>query len=244
MKNFYPSWQEASSAATSLGISSSTNYIKVARGLDVRLPSNPNLYYKDFPGWHEFLLKNKIKFYPTWQEASAMAASLGILSSYDYHKKAKILDNRLPSNPNVYYKDFPGWDVFSSKIDGERASKGNKYLTWQEASKAAIALGMDSSTSYDYRLDNRLPSCPNQYYSDFPGWKIFLGIVLIEKYSTWQEASVSAINMYIYGPKNYKIKYDRDPRLPKHPDYFYKDFPGWKEFLGKNLTEKARNYVK
>ncbi len=120
----------------------------------------------------------------------------------------------------------------------------NFYPTWQEASRAAIALGMDSYVNYDHRLDDMLPSNPSHYYKDFPGWRVFLDTVEVEKYQTWKEASVAAIDMYIYDRKRYRLKYDQDPKLPKVPEYFYKDFPGWRVFLGQKLTEKARNYVK
>lgn len=118
------------------------------------------------------------------------------------------------------------------------------YPTWQEASRAAIALGMDSPISYDHRLDNRLHSNPNVFYKDFPGWKEFLGIAEVERYPTWKEASVAAIDMYIYTEKVYQRKCSQDSKLPPDPRHFYKDFPGWKVFLGQKLTEKARNYVK
>lgn len=119
----------------------------------------------------------------------------------------------------------------------------NFYPTWQEASAAAISLGIDSYIGYDHRLDERLPSVPSVYYKDFPGWREFLSLTKAEKYPTWQEASAAAIDMYIYDRKRYRLKYDRDPKLPRVPEYFYKDFPGWKVFLGHSLTEKARNYV-
>jgi hypothetical protein len=251
MKNLYPTWQEASVAAINCKLRFIKVYLKNAKNYDPRLPSNPNIYYENFPGWREFLAIDK--YYQTWEEASEVAISLGIVSSKYYIGKAQGLDTKLPSNPNIYYKDFPGWKRFldpkkkeflnSSKKEFLNPEKNDKYQTWQEASTAAIALGMDSYTSYDQRLDSRLPSSPSTYYKDFPGWKEFLSIKKEKKYLNWKEASAAAIDIYIYSPKDYKIKYSRDPKLPKRPDYFYKDFPGWREFLGKNLTEKARNYV-
>jgi len=70
-------------------------------------------------------------------------------------------------------------------------------------------------------------------YPDFPGWKKFLGT----KYQTWQEASAVCISLKVKSPKDYKKVWNfrtglRDSKLPQHPDIFYEDFPGWKNFLG------------
>ncbi|MBD3311454.1 MAG: hypothetical protein GF349_03090 [Candidatus Magasanikbacteria bacterium] len=55
------------------------------------------------------------------------------------------------------------------------------YETWEEASKAAQALGFKTSRGYikGYKQDLRLPSGPHQTYSDVwkkkGGWPGFLG---------------------------------------------------------------------
>jgi superfamily II DNA or RNA helicase len=51
------------------------------------------------------------------------------------------------------------------------------YATWQEASLAAIRLGITSSEDYRLKcsLDSRLYVDPQSRYKDFPGWYIFLG---------------------------------------------------------------------
>ncbi len=109
-KNFYPTWQEAGRAAVKLEIKSYSQYRKKYKQ-DNKLPSNPNIYYKDFPGWIIFLEKKSKNFYSTWQEASRATMRLGIKSVRQYRKKYKQ-DNRLPSNPDIYYKDFPSWVIF------------------------------------------------------------------------------------------------------------------------------------
>jgi hypothetical protein len=162
--NFYPTWQEASEAAVKLGIKSSTEY-RARYKEDPRLPGELRLY-KDFPGTIKFLQR----FYPTWQEASDVAARLGLESIKDYKKRCKICDPKLPYEPEKHYKDFPSFVVFFGK-------KFNPYPTWQEASRAVRKLKIKSMKEYPkkYKKDSRLPCNPDTFYRDYPGFKKFLG---------------------------------------------------------------------
>lgn len=70
----YATWQEARNSVISLGISNRTEYIE-NRVKDLRLPSDPTVFYGDFPGWYTFLgmsdlnvpllLKDKVKLTET-----------------------------------------------------------------------------------------------------------------------------------------------------------------------------------
>lgn len=164
-------------------------------------------------------------FYPTWQEASEVAIGLGIKTNQEYGKRYKE-DIRLPSFPYVFYKDFPTWPIF---LNTQRLF----YQTWQEASVSAVNLGIKSKAEYYERFqeDKRLPSSPYNFYSDFPGIKKFLST---EKfYKTWQEASKKAQELKIKSFRDYLSKRKADSNLPASPDDCYKDFPGWYIFLGK-----------
>jgi hypothetical protein len=167
----YVTWQESGAAAQILGIISSMDYKKNYK-LDPKLPSKPKGIYSDFPGWIVFLgKKTDAKPYSTWQESGAAAQILGIISSTDYKKNYK-LDPKLPSDPKGIYSDFPGWTKFLGKEKREIP-----YVTWQEASTAAQALDITSQSDYNknYKKDPKLLSSLRDSYSDFPGWKIFLG---------------------------------------------------------------------
>lgn len=119
--------------------------------------------------------------------------------------------------------------------------QSNFYPTWQEASRAAIALGITRHVDYisGYRRDPRLPSTPETIYPDFPGVKIFLGTTY---YPTWQEASVKAIELKIKSFQEYTRRYKEDPRLHSSPYKFYKDFPGFSRFLGKERRSRKDFY--
>ncbi len=164
-------------------------------------------------------------YYPTWEEASKVAISLGIKNSTDYYKNYKK-DSRLPSTPEIYYSNFPGYRVFLETF----------YSNWEDASKAAVNLGVSSKVEYKnlYQKDSKLPATPEKVYKDFPGWFTFLGkINKFELYKTWQDASKAAIGLGIKDTKEYLVRYKEDPRLPGAPYKVYKDFPGFPKFLGK-----------
>ncbi len=112
------------------------------------------------------------------------------------------------------------------------------YPTWQEASVAAVKLGFKSSTDYtsNYRKDSRLPGRPDFSYKNtgWPGWDVFLKVVKVNYYPTWQEAGKVAVKIGITGVHTYRAKYKLDPLLPSCPWYFYKDFPGMLTFIGKD----------
>jgi superfamily II DNA/RNA helicase len=158
-------------------------------------------------------------FYPTWQEASKVAISLDIKSYKEYLGRYKE-DSRLPSSPHLYYEDFPNWINFLDT---------GFYSTWEEASKAAIALGIKSYAEYHlrYEEDSKLPSSPNRIYSNFPKWKKFLDS---EPYSTWEQASKAAIALGIKSYAEYHLRYKEDPKLQRMLSR-YKGFPGINKFF-------------
>jgi hypothetical protein len=169
-RDFYPRWEEASKGAQRLGIVSPAEYNTKYKN-DPRLPSSPREVYKDFPGFGKFLGTNH---YATWQEASVASIKLGIKSAKEYSVRYKE-DIRLPAAPQqVFYRDFPGYPEF---LGQEPLRRGSFYPTWQKASAVAKKIGFTSRVEYSkrYREDSLLPSQPNHMYTNFPGWKKFLG---------------------------------------------------------------------
>ncbi len=109
------------------------------------------------------------------------------------------------------------------------------YPTWQEASEAAVKLGIKNYTDYKNRFkeDPRLPGNPNRTYKNFPKWYIFLGRKPKNFYKSWKLASKAAIKLGIKTFDQYKIDFKKDPKLPSRPETVYSDFPGYVVFLGK-----------
>lgn len=223
VRDFYPTWQEASKAAINLKIESQPTF-KIKYTQDRRLPSSPDYYYPDFPNWFEFLGKKKRVTAKTWRQASKIAVALNIKSSMEYFKRYKE-DQSLRSDPKNY-PDWPGWKIFL---------KTNHYKTWQEASAVAIKLKIKTIKNYQeqYKKDPQLPSSPNFAYPDFPDWFIFLGNQKKQFYPTWQECTKAVKRLRITTKDKYNTRYKENPMLPSGPAAMYPDFPGWKKFLGR-----------
>jgi hypothetical protein len=175
----------------------------------------------------EILKHCEREFYPTWQEASAAAQKLGINSWSQYCKRFSM-DERLPCNPHRVYGDFPGMHEFFGKI------KFSHYSTWQEASKAAIGLGIQTPKQYKQRRkeDPRLPSHPEATYKDFPSFSEFFGRSKREVYETVEEAAEAARKLGCKNWSEYELRYKEDPKLLREPwsRYGLKGFP-WNTFL-------------
>lgn len=189
---------------------------------------SPNLRFhfsNDLIKLTDVLQRTRAEFYPTWQEAGEVARNLGIKNSREYWK-GYWRDPRLPSGPATHYADFPTWGRFLET---------DPYPTWQEASRAAIALGIQVPEEYRkrYKEDKRLPSTPGKKYNDFPSWPVFLGRERKNPYPTWQEASEAAQELGIVSFQDYVARYTQNARLPSKPYRMYPDFPGMSEFLGK-----------
>ncbi len=232
----YATWQEASKAAIALGITLESEY-KTQHWRDPKLPGDPRSAYKDFPGWPIFLGRQPKNPYSTWREASEAARKLKVKTAKEYTLRYKD-DPRLYAAPDSRYPDFPGWYVFLGKrVPG---SGSTFYPTWEEASKAALRLGIQSSSEYVRRRkeDPRFYVSPRAAYPKFPGWHVFLGKPVPNPYPTWQEAGKAAQKIGIQTQKQYREIRRRDRRLYAEPHLSYPDFPGWAVFLGKEREEK------
>lgn len=123
------------------------------------------------------------------------------------------------------------------------------YPTWQEASAAAIKLGIVSVRQYidNYKKDPRLPSCPRQAYPDFPGWYVFLNKTKPELY-TFEEIVKVCKKAKVKVWKDYIALSKQDKRVPKRPNDTYKLKHGFYELLGtvhlKNLDELKKEVAK
>jgi hypothetical protein len=235
VKQLYPSIAEASKAAVRLGCKTVTEY-EVKRYLDPRLPSNPELMYKEeWQSWPSFFSKEPKQFYSTLAEFFAAVIELGVSTSKEYQKK-RYLDPQLPSRPqDVYKTEWQGWSSLWGK-DVKRP-----YSKLSGASAAAMRLGIATSTEYRVKrnLDPRLPESPRKLYKgEWKNWPSFLGEESKQFYSALAEASAVVIRLGITTAGEYQEKRHVDPRLPASPKQVYKaEWQGWPSFLGKEVKQ-------
>ncbi|AAZ25294.1 VPA1269 family protein [Colwellia psychrerythraea] len=176
---FYITWEEASKATIVLDCAYKKDYLEKYKS-DPKLPSNPQRSYPEFKekgGWSAYLSTGD-KFYRTWAEASKAAIALGFNRSGHYFNGYKK-DPKLHSDPSVHYPDFykkGGWAGFLGN-----PVPTPKHETWEEASAAAIKLGITNTHEYKalYKKDPLLPSDPQRSYQDVwdknGGWSGFFG---------------------------------------------------------------------
>lgn len=223
----YDSLKTASEAAIKLKIQGQKDYGKLYRE-DPKLPSCPAHYYSEsWRGWGEFLDRKK-NYYTTLKEASDAAISLGIKTQREYGKNFKC-DPKLHCDPRNYYSSE--WKGFGAFLN----TKVYRYKTILEASRAALALGIDSCRSYikNCKDDNKLPRHPQTFYkAEWRSWNKFLN--LPDKYKTLKEASVSAVRLGISSSVEYSHRYREDPRLYCIPKtHELSAWIDWHNFLSK-----------
>jgi len=238
-KNFYNTYEEASQAAQELGYKTSSDYFSLYKE-DTRLSGAPHYYYSGFwKGWPHFLGLRTEEAYVTYEEASTAVQSLGITTEKEY-KKRFIEDPKLPRTPRLKYKKK--WISFS-EFTG--TNKGF-YSTYDEASNAALKLGITTSKEYRqrYKEDSLLPVTPNIFYNkDWLNWFKFLGKDNKTFYPSIEEAIAASKSLGIYNSKEYTLRYKEDPRLPSNPKIIYKNERfSWALFFGENAKKNYSKY--
>ena len=241
----YQTYEEAKKAARRFAFSSSYQYEKGYKK-DPRLPSQPlQVYKEDWVDWYEFLgCEPPEDKYQTYPEAAKAAKKIGFkgLTEYGegYHQ-----DSKLPARPDNFYND--DWVDWYDYLGNERPS--DKYLTYQEARKAAQSYGFKGLEDYKhkYECDLKLPANPNQYYpEDWVDWFDYLGNERPKdsKYRTYKEARKVARAFGFSGLIEYGNNYHQDSKLPARPDNFYKDdWVDWYDYLGNTKpVEKYKTY--
>ncbi|MEI8223969.1 MAG: DEAD/DEAH box helicase family protein [bacterium] len=157
----------------------------------------------------------------------------GMVKSIQRYTDPVRTDKSLLSVSGTHYS-FNFSDELEDIMEILRVARMGFYETWQEASQAAVDLGIKQMREYfaRHKEDRRLPSHPHNNYADFPGYDAFLGRTKKNFYATWNEASASARKLGLTGYRDYQKRYTLDPRLPSFPYKTYPDFPGWPVFFG------------
>ena len=139
-----------------------------------KIPSSPHIYYKDqWDGWPKL---DRL----TYEEfLSIVPRHIKYISQFISWRKTiggVINGKKIPSNPNVYYRDkWKGWPHVIPPLS---------FMPYEEFKKLIRANGIQSRFGYlDRRLDLdrkvsdwKLPSHPNVIYKkDWEGWPIVTG---------------------------------------------------------------------
>lgn len=100
-------------------------------------------------------------------------------------------------------------------------------------------------------LPRKFPRIPDEYFirkGSWKGWRDFLGYPNQKKsrnFLGYQDAARVTRNASIRNSKEYLNWKDRPTNLPARPEYFYKEWNGWKHFLGSKFEKpNPRHYTK
>lgn len=173
---------------------------------------------------------------------------------WDNWIKGKSKIYKIPSNPNVYYKNE--WVSLSDWLDSGIESYNNREYYDYEYCKSIIS-EMKFSNRGDFyeftkvNIDKKIPNRPDHVYkkqNKWEGWQNFLSIKKtppIHKrnlFLTYGEAK-KFINDIKFTQQSEYINYIEDNNiefLPKRPDYVYRDnWKGYVDFLGCETNRKS-----
>lgn len=178
-KRDFLTFEEARGVVQELNITSVRDWEKLSTDIkhSLGIPACPGLYYKEigWTNWIDFLgLTPRFK---TFEEARALARTLGIKSSFEWYN-SKLHHHKglgIPFSPQITYKGkgWAGWSDFLGVVP---------YKSFEEARALARTLGIKSSyewnrTKSHLRENIGLPSGPHNHYKNkgWSGWGDFLG---------------------------------------------------------------------
>ncbi len=167
----YPLFEELKSKVHVAGIKNFIHYNRAYKAFG--WPSNPNrVYAAQWPGWDEFLGKEKKKRpeFLQFENLQKLVRLMEVKNSKDYI----LLSQQMPDWPSapakVYVKEWPGWEIFlGTEIE---------WLPFDQLMAEVRAEGIMSSKHYQkvYSTHRGWSSQPYATYADqWPGWPEFLG---------------------------------------------------------------------
>ena len=120
-----------------------------------------------------------------------------------------------------------------------------------------VPQGITSARKFDtYKrslkpLPRKFPRIPDEYFirkGTWQGWRDFLGYPDQKKsrnFLVYNDATRVVRNADIKNSKEYLSWKERPPNMPARPEYFYKEWNGWKDFLGEKFQKpNPRHYTK
>ena len=229
------------------------------------VPSDPSKTYKDhgWQGWGHWLDSSnlKTKLFLPFAEALAVARSLNLASSTEWHAWSKEgrRPANVPSHPNQVYKDH-GWQGWGHWLGtGNQSSK--EFLPFEEALAVAQTLGpAGMSGSREWKAWCKagmrpagVPSDPAKVYKDggWQGWGHWLGAGNLRKkrFLPFDQALVVARSLGLASQKDWYAwskSGGRPVNVPSAPNATYKNkgWKNWQHWLGTDIVKEKPIKIK
>ena len=231
---------------------------------DKRIPSNPQLTFKEFwKGWGDFLGNNneslKYKKYRPFEDAHDFVKKQKIesVSGWKQFIKQNKLPLDIPRLPDLVYKN-KGWKGYGYFFGtGTIAPHKIVYRKFKDAKFFAQSLKLKSSTDWNKfvktnQKPNDIPNAPHmcrQYKNDWKDWGDFLGTNTIasinKEYKSFEDARkfVSSLKLNSFADWQRYCKSKNKPHdIPYHPERKYrKDWVSFEDFIG---VSYKKNFLK
>lgn len=164
-------------------ITSKNAFEKIRHKLPFQVPRGPQQYYNkrgSWKGWRDFLRSGNFIDYNSFKKW-VKENKPTIKTSVEWAKKSnlKSLPSYIPKSPNLYYKEWEGWQKALGRKERVRY-KDRGFLSYKEAKKWIQKNHKEVKTSNNWRsikkvLPDNVPKNPEIYYKEWEGWQVFLG---------------------------------------------------------------------
>lgn len=234
-------YEEARSWAREQGITSQAqwNALRRAERLPPNFPRHPHVQYKEWQGWPAFLGKDPTAPYlaKTYDlgvfQAYVQQHGLRTFRAWEAHAMSTTLPDDIPRNPLLAFKR-PWTEVSGKRTRGNR----HAFMPFETAKRWVRRNGVTSRDEYLRVYDKRrLPYAPEKVYTEWAGWKDFLGVEsprTSRDYLTYEDAKLLVRELKLASKSQYDayVKTHPDARLPRMPSYTYRAvWAGYPAFL-------------
>ena len=221
---------------------------------DPKMPSSPDVFYKQWTSWPEVFGNNKgsRKNFLTFKKARIFARSLGFVNQKQWTSFVKTKDKPLyiPAQPQSIYKnEFKGFRDFL----GYKRSFRKSYLSFNETKKIVQKLNFLSVSDYSKKFSEnkefrKIHNIRPQtvYKKEWKGWEDYLGNKNI-KYRLMKKEYLNFNQIKKFANKK-KIKTKEEwyetkmpNKIPRSVDkVFKKQWKSWPDFLGTSTKPRSR----
>ena len=246
-KNFkldFISHSEAKEILKELNIKNNKEFKKwIKDNKSFKIPMAPENTYKNsgWISWGDFLSNKNVhkKLFMEYNKAIEVLKKFNLKSQNEYLELLKKNIVELPTNPNVYYKEWKSWSEY---LSNEIINNFNKTFISYEDSKIIISeLKLKNVKEFFKKRPSNIPVDPKSYYKEkWISWGEYLGTnnksnrIKKEIFLNYEQAKLYLKDLNIKHKYDY-IEYINENNidfLPKRPDYIYRDkWSGFLEYL-------------
>lgn len=246
-KNFkldFISYSEAKEILKNLNIKNNKEFKKwIKDNKSIKIPMAPEITYKNngWVSWGDFLSNKNVykKGFTEYNKAIELLKNFNIKSQGEYLELLKKNIVELPTNPNVYYKEWKSWSEY---LSNEIINNFNKIFISYEDSKIIIKeLKLKNVKEFIDKRPSNIPADPKSYYKErWVSWGEYLGTntksnrIKGEIFLNYKQAKLYLKDLNLKHKYDY-IEYINENNidfLPKRPDYIYRGkWCGYLEYL-------------